>query len=453
MSGREGRAQEALERLKELPGGPQLLALAGERDEEVELVGGAVRDILLGRRPRELDVVVGGDANAFAQALAERVRFDGTAVTELTQHERFNTAVVRWQETQVDVAARPHEAQKDVATRRHEARVDIATRRHEAYPEPGALPQVTPGSPEQDLARRDFTVNAIALSLAGERRLRAAPLALEDLDERRLRVLHDASFRDDPTRILRLARYGTRLGFQVDPHTAALAQQAIAEGALHTLAGARLGAELRLALDEEESVAALAELERMGVLAAWESGVRFDEHVVRTALGILPGDGDPRLLLCAALVVDLMSRIADDEETEGAVLGFLHDIELPSGQAQRAFSAGIIANCAARWLDGSETTGEMLELMDGAAIEGLALAAAMSDKEEGPGSYARRAIEDWLYEHRHIRLHITGDDLLAAGLPEGPEIGRRLERVFAMRMTGMLDEGREGELSAALADD
>ncbi len=148
-----------------------------------------------------------------------------------------------------------------------------------------------------------------------------------------------------------------------------------------------------------------------------------------------------------------MARMADDQDTEGAVLGFLHDLEMPAGHAQRAFSAGIIANCAARWLDDAETTGELLDLLEGASVEGLSLAGAMADIEWGPGSYTRGVIEDWLYEHRFIELHITGDDLLAAGLPEGPEIGRRLERVFTMRMIGMIDEGREAELSAALADD
>jgi tRNA nucleotidyltransferase (CCA-adding enzyme) len=422
----ESHARKVRERLRELPGGPQLAELAEERGEEAALVGGAVRDALLGRPPRELDVVVGEDAGAVALALAQRLAGAG-----VERHERFNTAVVRWEGGEID----------------------IATRRAETYTAPGALPDVRSGTIEQDLLRRDFTVNAIAVPLCGEPRLHAVPQALEDLSAGVLRVLHEHSFREDPTRILRLARYKARLRFEVEPHTAELARQALAGGALHTVSGARLGAEVRLALGEENAVESLAELDRMGVLGAWEPGVCFDEHVVRTALAILPEDGNPTLLLCASMVVDLMSRMADDEDTEGAVLGFLHDLELPAGAAQRAFSAGIIANCAARWLDGAETTGEMLDLMEGASIEGLALAAAMADLEWGPECYARRMIEDWLYKHRHIELHITGEDLLAAGLPEGPEIGRRLERVFAMRMNGMLEEGREGELSAALSDD
>ena len=426
MSHHEQHASTVLERLNTLPGGVELLALARESPEEVDLVGGAVRDILLDRSPRELDVVAGNDARKLALVLAERLE----PSPEVTLHERFNTAVVRF----------------------HRGEIDIATRRAESYPAPGALPEVRPGTAEQDLDRRDFTVNAIAVPLRGAPVMRAVPHALDDLAARQLRVLHERSFIDDPTRILRLARYRARLGFEVESRTAELAGQALAAGALGTVSGSRLGAEVRLALAEADPVASLAEMDALGAFAAWEPGVCFDEHMARTALSVLPEDGDRTLLLCAALVLDLMSRMAD-EDLESSVWAFLHDLELPAGHAQRAFSAGIVANCAARWLDGAETTAEMLDLLDGAAIEGLALAAAMAELEWGPDCYTRRAIEDWLYKHRHIRLHITGDDLLAAGLPEGPEIGRRLERVFVMRMSGRLEEGREGELSAALSDD
>lgn len=416
----------AIERARELPGGAQLLELAAARPERVELIGGAVRDLLLGAVPRELDVVVHGEVGGLAGALAAAL--GGT----VTAHEQFGTALVDWPE----------------------GRIDLARARAESYPAPGALPSVRPGTPEEDLLRRDFTVNAIAIGLTGEQRgqLRAAPHALQDLARGTLRVLHDRSFIDDPTRVLRLARYRARLRFEVEPHTRALAQQALAAGALRSLSGTRLGAEVRLALAEADPLAPLAEMDRLGALEAWESGVCFDVQLVRAALQILPGDGDSQLLLVASMLLELMAR-RREEDNEAAIFGFLHDLELPSGGAQRAFSAAIVASCAATRLDGSETTSELLDLLEGAPVEGLALAGAMGDMRWGAGSYTRRVIEDWLSEHRHIRLQITGEDLLAAGLPEGPEIGRRLEKVFAMRMTGILEEGREAELCAALADD
>jgi tRNA nucleotidyltransferase (CCA-adding enzyme) len=422
-----------LERLRTLPGGAELLASAAEHDGDVELVGGAVRDILLGLAPRELDVVVDGEVPAFANALARRLDTlageDPDERCEVTHHERFNTVLVRWERGEID----------------------IAMRRTESYPSPGALPDVAAGTPQQDLARRDFTINAIAVALHGDRRgqLRAIAGALEDLAARRLRVLHDASFLDDPTRILRLARYAARLGFEVDPHTAALADAAIAAGALQSVSGERLGAELRLAFAEADPAAPLAELDRMGVLAAWEPGVSFDEHVVRTALEILPEDGSTPVMLAASLLLELTDRL-DDEDTEPTMRGFLYDLQLPSGEARRAFGAAVSAAFAIDNVDGAETTTELLELALGTPVESLTLAAAVCEIEAGPGSYGRRIIEEWLRERRHVELQVTGDDLIAAGVPEGPEVGVRLEESYRLLMEERIEPGRDTELRAAL---
>src|SRR5579862_5190699 len=177
-------------------------------DGRVAAVGGFVRDVWLGREPRHLDVVIEGDAVAFARALGG----------ELVVYEPFGTASANgpgW-------------------------RVDVAGARSERYPAPGVLPLVQRASLEEDLPRRDFTANAIAVTLEGE--VIAAPDALEDLAAHTLRVFHDASFDDDPTRIIRLERLAARLDFAIDPHTAALAGRA----GFEMLSGSRLGGELRL---------------------------------------------------------------------------------------------------------------------------------------------------------------------------------------------------------------
>ena len=222
---------DLLELMARAPGAQAVLdALAGEPG--VHVVGGAVRDALLGRVPRELDVVVEGDAAAVARRAAERLG------GELVVHERFGTAVVR----------------------SRAATFDVVTARTETYAEPGALPEVRPGATiEEDLERRDFTVNAIALRLAdGELMERRGARA--DLVAGVLRVLHERSFEDDPTRLLRMARYGARLGFEPDPDTDALAAAATVE----TVSGGRLGSELRLLLREPQPAALLA-LERHGL--------------------------------------------------------------------------------------------------------------------------------------------------------------------------------------------
>ncbi|MGA7706086.1 MAG: hypothetical protein WB998_14475, partial [Solirubrobacteraceae bacterium] len=392
----------------------------------VELVGGAVRDILLGGTPRELDVVVEDGVRDLARELAASLE------GELTLHERFGTAVVS-SET---------------------ADIDLATMRAETYSAPGALPDVTPGTPEQDLARRDFTVNAIALGLAGEQagQIRAAEGAIEDLGSRRLAVLHKGSFRDDPTRILRLARYAVRLaifGFRVDDHTAALAEEALREGALHTVSGERLGAELRLAMRERDAVASLAEFERMGILRAWEPGVSFDPAATRIALQLLPRDGSVALTLAGALLLEMCDYL-DKERTEPAIRGFLHDLALPAGVGDKAFGVAVTASVAITRLARSDTTSDLLEVTVGAPVESLALAGGVCEVDEGPDSYGKRLAEEWIDDRRHVKLEVTGDDLIAAGVPEGPEVGVRLEESYKLLLEERIAPGRESELRAAL---
>ncbi|MFZ1153526.1 MAG: hypothetical protein WAN93_01335 [Solirubrobacteraceae bacterium] len=414
----------ALESVRRLPGGAELLAAANEHGGKVELVGGAVRDIMLGSSPRELDVIVDTGVEQLASVLASRLQ------GEVTLYERFGTAVVQGAHTSID----------------------LATIRAEGYSSPGALPEVHPGSPEQDLQRRDFTVNAIALELAGEHQgqIRAVAGALEDLAARRLRVLHETSFLDDPTRILRLVRYATRLGFEVEPHTATLTAAALRTDALKTVSGSRLGAELRLAFAERDPVSTLAELDRLGVFAAWEPGVSFDEHVVRTALEILPEDGSIQVLLAASLILELCQHL-DKEETEPTMRGFLHNLELPAGSGDRAFGAAVSAAFASDHVHCTDTTVDLLELTIGTPVESLALAGAVREMEDGPGSYGRRVVEEWLSQQRHISLEVTGDDLIAAGVPEGPEVGVRLEESYRLLLEERIEPGRDTELRAALA--
>ncbi len=410
-----------LERLHALPGGDALLALAAERDD-VELVGGAVRDLLLGATPRELDVVVGGDQWAFTQAAPSFARDLAARLGVLAsanEHERFGTALVEW----------------------NGGRIDVATRRAESYPAPGALPEVRAGTEEEDLERRDFTVNAIAVRLGGERRgqARAVPDALSDLEEGRLRVLHEQSFSDDPTRLLRMARYSARLGFEVEEHTAALAAAAIATRALDTVSGARIGAELRLALAEADAVASLAALSELGVLSALHPRLRFERPVFEATLALLPEDGRPEIALLASLVLPLALRAQGDPRAE--IVALLDRWDFPAGDRDRVAASACAVPRLIEQLPSAELPSELRAAALGVPLEGVALAGALTG--EGP---AKR----WLQETRHIALRITGDDLLAAGLPEGPEIGRRLEAVLELRLDGRLPDGREAELQAAL---
>lgn len=401
-----------LERLHSQPGGRELLELAQGRDD-MELVGGAVRDLLLERKPRELDVVVAQDAPALARTLGERLE------AEVTVHERFGTAFVEHGAT----------------------RLDFATCRAESYPAPGALPEVRTATPMEDLLRRDFTVNAIAVTLDGPHpgELRAVPHALEDLREGRLRVLHDASFEDDPTRLLRLARYHARLGFAVEERTAGLARMALSEGALDTVSGARVGAELRLALKEPLAAAALEAMQRLGVLAAVHPRVHHDKALVERARELLPADGSVSLLLLASLMLALVLRADGQPQAEAVAL--LDRLEFPQGERDRAVASATGAVRLQELLPRCERPAALHTAVADTPIEGVALAGALG---------AAAAARLWLQEVRHVHLQIDGEDLLASGVPQGPEIGRRLRETLRLRLDGKLGEGRDAELAAAL---
>jgi tRNA nucleotidyltransferase (CCA-adding enzyme) len=423
------KGEAVIERVSELPGGPQLLDLGAGR-EDVELVGGAARDLLLGRTPRELDVVVDEDAPSFAGDLAAGLGLppgeDPHGRSGVTLHERFGTAAVSWQD----------------------GRIDIACRRAESYATPGALPDVRPGTRQEDLCRRDFTVNAIAVSLGGPHRgeLSAAPHALEDLAAGRLRVLHERSFLDDPTRLLRLARYLARLEFEPEPDTADLAAEALASGALATVSGARIGAELRLALEEPDAPATFATLTRLGVLSALHPHLRLQERLARAAIATLPEDGRADVLILATVLLSMTEDPA--KAPERAIRGLLDDLEFTAGDRDQALKAALLAPALVCELQDLDRPSQLRDALHLAPLEAVALAAAIGE-EQGLAQVVAGA-RRWLSELRQVRLGITGDDLLAAGVPPGPEIGQGLELALRRKLDGELSEGREAELSAAL---
>jgi tRNA nucleotidyltransferase (CCA-adding enzyme) len=375
----------ALDALRADPCGALLLRTFAA-DDAVHLVGGAVRDLLLGRAPRELDLVVEGDVDAAAARLGG----------EITAHDRFGTARVQ----------------------AGECRFDLVRARAESYARPGALPDVRPAGLEEDLRRRDVTVNAIALGLDGE--LTAVDGALDDLRAGVLRVLHDASFVDDPTRVWRVARYAARLGFAVDGRTRELAAAADPS----TVSGDRLGAELRLALREPDPPAALEAVRDLNP-AYLPDGFEPRPRALAAALALLPADGRPDLVTLAACTAGM------DVST---LLAWLDDMGFTASERDVVAASSRAATAAP--LHAARTNAEIARAARGAPVEAVALAG---------GENARRYID----ELRHVRLEIGGDDLLAAGIPEGPEIGERLQRALDRKLDGEVS-GRAEELAAAL---
>ncbi len=392
-----------LGRIAELPAGAPLLERLGDM-AGVYLVGGAVRDLLRGGAPPDLDLVVEGDAVQVANRVGENVAV----------HDRFGTSTV----------------ELDGHT------YDLARARRERYDHPGALPDVEPAPLVEDLNRRDFTVNAIAIALGGPEAgsLTAAPRALEDLDERMLRILHEKSFIDDPTRLLRLARYRSRLRFAVEPRTAELAREAVESRALETVSGARVGAELRLLAREPDPVSALSALNAFRLDAAIhpEFGLSGPEaEVARRGLALLPGDGRGDLLVLAVAA----------RGVQRSELGSLLDrLAFPAGERDVILAAALGSDQVAPSLTAARRPSEMAAAVGGAGPELVAIAGALG---------AEQPATEWLDRLRHVRLEIDGRDLLAAGIPEGPRVGLALRAALAAKLDGLVS-GREEELQAAL---
>jgi tRNA nucleotidyltransferase (CCA-adding enzyme) len=354
---------EALDRMH-----PELRPLRGAGGDPVYLVGGAVRDLLLGRGRADIDLVVQGDAAAFAARLGAEADF----------HQRFGTAKVRLD---------GHE-------------LDVAGARSETYAQPGALPTVRIGARlEDDLARRDFTINAMAIPLHGDPEL-IDPFGGEaDLATKQLRVLHPRSFVDDPTRAIRAARYASRFDFELEPETADLLRRAN----LNTVSSDRRDAELRRLAGEATAPRGFELLAEWSLAQLRAGGVELAARV------------------SALLATEPWSEVApQDRALLRAVLG-------PAGDEE-----SLVAAKPAR------------------PSEGVELAAARDPVEL---VLARALGAEWLdrylLEWRDVALEIDGEDLMQAGVPQGPAVGRGLQSALRRKLDGEVS-GREQELAAAL---
>jgi tRNA nucleotidyltransferase (CCA-adding enzyme) len=253
------------------------------------LVGGGVRDLLLGREPLDLDVALEGPLGGFA-SLIQALESRGWACT--ARHPRFGTARLRGPAGEA---------------------FDLAATREESYPSPGALPVVTPGvSIGRDLARRDFTIHAMALPI-GEAGIESALLdpfgGVSDLGHTRIRLLHEGSLADDPTRVFRAARYAARLAFDLDAGFEAAVRMGIESGAFARISGDRLRRALHELLSEENRTVALRVLAQLSVPAAvvdgWEIGTPVPD-----AVGGAGGADDAWARLLGSAEPDLRERIA-----------------------------------------------------------------------------------------------------------------------------------------------
>jgi len=366
------------------------------------VVGGLVRDAW--RRAAtsgDLDVVVEGDGPSVARALADAL--GGT----LIEHERFLTASVR---------APGH------------GRVDVATARSERYDAPGALPRVLPASIAQDLQRRDFTVNAMAVELTSEAWDLLDPFAgALDLSRRRLRILHPLSFVEDPTRLLRAARYVSRLELRTDPWTARCRALALRLAPYAALSGPRLTTDLDRVLDEPRAVAALEWLVRAGVPRLLDPRWRLTRPTVErlaavpATLAWIRAHHVVRSVVVAALVFagDQPPAVAE------AMIKRLGISGEPLNELRRALTEG--GRLARSIVTATPSVaGRALRATSGAELAALHLL----------GGAPRARAEWWVASGRAVEPLLTGHDVIALGVPRGPSVATVLAAVRDARLDG-----------------
>ncbi|HXJ84267.1 MAG TPA: hypothetical protein VMS64_36975 [Candidatus Methylomirabilis sp.] len=391
-----------------------LLRVAGKMGEglgtPVFAVGGFVRDLLLGRVAPDVDLLVEGDGVAFARQLREEIG------GEVVVHAAFGTA-------SIEGASGPAGARL--------GRIDITSARRERYEVPGALPVVSRATVEEDLRRRDFSVNALALALSPSSfgRLLDPLGGRRDLARRRLRLLHPVSFVEDPTRIFRAARYAARLGFRLDIAGIRAIRLALRVAAYPALSGQRLRAEVELMVAEPQGWRGLASLLRWKALRLWDAdyeesrrgvgriraGARLRRWAKRSGIEL-----DASEVMVIALLVDqhpaVVSRCLER-------LAF-------RGEPARRLQEAATATALARRLDRERLPGPsaIADALGRCSIQALAGAWLHG------GRRARRRVEWYLRTGRHVRPMLSGDDVVALGVPQGPAVGECLAALRRLRL-------------------
>ena len=382
------------------------------------LVGGVVRDLLLKRENWDLDLTVEGDGIAFARLVADRYRA-GLAV-----FERFATARLTFP---------------------NGLKMDIATTRRESYAQPAFLPTVQPASIEADLSRRDFTINALAVQLNPQQfgRMLDPYGGQRDLGAHTLRVLHDGSFQDDPTRIFRAIRFEQRFGFRLEPTTLRLLAQAASTKLIQRLSGPRLQNEILLLFTERDPVRAIARLEQLKLLRFLHRRLCYTKDVQRTVTAV-------HMALAWWLrrfqdsvidrpIVYLMAL--SSESSPAVVAAMIRRLALSREQAKKVSSGGRSVDRALKRLTNpgrvrpSQTYRLLEDFSDEALV--LLLAKRRSTQSSVGFSLLKRRIVAYM-KNKAVKTTLTGRDLQAMGLKPGPQYKTILAKLLDARIDGIV---------------
>jgi len=391
--------------------------IARELKMPAYLVGGFVRDLFLGVSNFDLDIAIEGEGIVFAENLSKKLG------GKLTPHRRFKTATL-------------------VVS--HKLKIDIATARREIYPQAASLPEVTPGCLKDDLFRRDFTINAMAISISGEDYGRLIDLfgGRNDLRQKKIRILHDLSFIDDPTRILRAIRFQERFAFKMEPQTLKFLKAACRNKMLESVEPQRLRDELVLVLKENDPLRQIARIRGLAgfsfihpCLFVTTKQLRLIKEIRQQVKWYNQKYYHRRQL--DSWIVYLTGLI--DSLKIAQVKLFCKKFAFHSGVEKRILTSkkinsGIIKKLSNNGIKPSEA----FRILEPLSYETLIMLKA---KYRDP--IVQKNLKDFFNIYNGMCPHIRGDDLRKLGFVPGPHYKKIFTRVLNARLNGKIKTKEE----------
>ncbi|MEX1299443.1 MAG: CBS domain-containing protein [Desulfotignum sp.] len=399
-------------------------AAGDELGLSIYVVGGFVRDLLLHRKVDDIDIVVEGDGIAFARHVGEKLK------CRVNTHKKFGTAVIIFSD---------------------HLKVDVASARLEYYDFPAALPIVEKSSIKRDLARRDFTINTLALSLNAQTFGTMIDYfgASRDLKDKTIRTIHNLSFVEDPTRIFRAIKFANRFGFEIGKVTANLIRNAMKVDCFKHLSGLRVLSELKQILSEENPIPAIHSMTDFGL-----------EKVIHPRLEIIPvtyqmlESANKTLVWHDLLYVEeryprwavyfmvLLNRCTFKVSEQ-----ICDRLMIPAGERQLLLETRYKAENRLSFIESNHPVSrqELYWALINFNTVFILYIMALTKNEA-----VRKDISNFYTDYRHVKPRIQGRDLIKIGVKPGPAFTKILNEVLNARLDGNLDT-REKEITFAKA--
>jgi len=389
---------------------------ADQQNIKAYLVGGFVRDMLIEKKNLDVDIVVEADAIELAKKISQKYK------TTLTAYPHFGTATLSWKSG---------------------AKIDLASARKEHYARPGALPSVSAGTIHDDLLRRDFTINAMAVSINQKRFgvLIDEFHGFKDLQEKKIRVFHEKSFIDDPTRILRAIRFEQRLGFQLEKQTKEFLVDAVKSNAAATVTPGRYLEEFKKMLKEPECEKQLSRLGELGGLSFIHSRISAETlnmellKSIGRSLAWFQENCDSALGLSRWLVyfLGLLDNLGLDE-----VRTALEKFSLSRKDQQKIFSSKTEHEVIGRMSMVAVKPSQVYGILNRLSLEELIFFLARTKDD-----FVRNNIKMFLTDYRHIKIVTGGKDLIGRGVTSGKQIKEILQNLLHKKIDGEIQSEKD----------